>query len=54
MEDNNFLILRNFREITHLDYRSDRFYLKREWDERFLPFTIIKVLETKNLIWINI
>ena len=54
MEDNNFLILRNFREITHLDYRLDRFYLKREWVERFLPFTIIKVLETKNLIWINI
>ena len=50
MEDNNFIILRNFREITHLDYRSDRFYLKREWDERFLPFTIIKVLEIKNLI----
>ena len=49
MEDNNFIILRNFREITHLDYRSDRFYLKRESDERFLPFTIIKVLEIKKL-----
>ena len=35
MGDNNFIILRNFREITHLDDRLDRFYLKRECFERF-------------------
>ena len=35
IDDYKSIILRNFREITHLDYRLDRFYLKRECVERF-------------------